>query len=188
MSRVGQMPIEIPGKVKVNIEGNIVKVNGPNGDIKQDIPVGINVTMEDDRIIVTRKNDSRSLKALHGLTRSLIANMVTGVIEEFEKKLRIVGSGYRARIEKQDDFVLELGYSHPIHFPLPEGISVDLESLVTIDGIPHIPFTVKGIDKQLVGEIAAQIRRLKKPEVYKPSKGIRYEGERVRNKEGKTTV
>jgi len=188
MSRVGQKPIEIPDKVKVNIEGNIIKVDGPKGSLEQEIPTGISLNIEDNTIFVTRRNDSRQYKSLHGLTRSLIANMIAGVTEGFVKRLRVVGSGYRARIEKQKELVLELGYSHPVHFLLPEGISVDIEDTVTIDNIPHIPLVVKGIDKQLVGEIAAQIRRLKKPEVYKPSKGIRYEGERVRNKEGKTTV
>jgi len=188
MSRVGQKPIKIPDEVKVNIEDNIIKVDGPKGSLEQEIPAGIDVKMEDSTIFVTRRNNSRQYKSLHGLTRSLIANMVTGVTEGFEKKLRIVGSGYRARNEKQKNLLLELGYSHPVHFSLPEGISVDIEDSVTIDNVPHIPLIVKGIDKQLVGETAAQIRRLKKPEVYKPSKGIRYEGERVRNKEGKTTV
>ena len=188
MSRVGQQPIEILDKVKVNIKGNIIKVDGPKGNLEQKIPTGINVIIEDNTILVNRRNNSRKYKSLHGLTRSLIANMVTGVTERFEKRLRIVGPGYRARVERQKDLVLELGYSHPVHFPLPEGISVDTEDTVSVDNIPHIPLTVKGIDKQLVGEVAAQIRCLKKPEIYKPSKGIRYEGERVRNKEGKTTV
>jgi len=188
MSRVGQKPIEIPDKVKVNIDGKLVKVQGPNGEIEQKIPTEIDVNIEDNTIYVKRENDSRKDKSLHGLTRSLIDNMIIGVTEGFEKKLRIVGSGYRANLEKQSDLVLELGYSHPIHFTLPEGISVEIENPINIDNIPHIPLTLKGIDKQLVGETAARIRRLKKPEVYKPSKGIRYEGERVRNKEGKTTV
>lgn len=188
MSRMGQKPIEMPDRVKAKVENNIIKVDGPKGGLAQEIPTGIEVQIEDSKILVARKNNSREYKSLHGLTRSLIANMVTGVTEGFEKRLRIVGSGYRANVERQKELVLELGYSHTVHFPLPEGISVDIADREDVDGVPHIPLTVKGIDKQLVGETAAEIRDLKKPEVYKPSKGIRYEDERVRNKEGKTVV
>lgn len=188
MSRMGQKPIEIPDKVKVNIDDNIIKVEGPKGNLEQEIPDGIEVNIEDSTINVTRINNSRQYKSLHGLTRGLIANMVTGVTEGFEKKLRVVGSGYRANVERQSDLILELGYSHAVHYPIPEEISIDIEEREDVDGIPHIPLVVKGIDKQLVGQTAAQIRALKKPEVYKPSKGIRYDGERVRNKEGKTVV
>lgn len=187
MSRMGEKPIELPDKVKANTEDRLVKVVGPKGSLQHDIPVGIEVDIKDNTLLVARKNDSRQYKSLHGLTRSLIANMVIGVTEGFEKRLRIVGPGYRASVDREN-LVLELGYSHTVHFPIPEEISIDIEKTVSVDNTPHIPLTVRGIDKQFVGEIAAEIRNLKKPEIYKPSKGIRYEGEWVRNKEGKTTV
>jgi large subunit ribosomal protein L6 len=185
---MGQKPIEIPDKVKINIDGNFIRAEGPKGNLEQEIPTGIEVNVEDSNICVTRKNNSKLYKSLHGLTRSLIANMVIGVTEEFEKKLRVVGSGYRANVERQNDLVLEVGYSHAVHYTIPEGISVDVEEREDVDGVPHIPLVVRGVDKQFVGQIAAQIRDIKRPEVYKPSKGIRYDGERVRNKEGKTVV
>ena len=149
------------------------------------IPQGIDANIEENFITVTRVNDEKQHKALHGLARSLIANMVTGVSEGFEKKLRVVGTGYRAEVKGKNVLTLDVGYSHSVIFTPPEGITLTVESQENIDGQAHIPIIVSGIDKQVVGQVAASIRQIKKPETYKPSKGIRYDGERVRDKEGK---
>ena len=185
MSRIGQIPIPIPNSVKINLKDSEVQVEGPNGSLNWNIPHGINATIEDGNITIERTGDHRKQKALHGLTRSLIANMVTGVSQGFEKKLRVVGTGYRANVNSQNVLTLEVGYSHPVTFTPPEGIKIVVEPPENIDGQTHIPIIISGIDKQVVGQVAASIRQIKKPETYKPSKGIRYDGERVRDKEGK---
>ena len=185
MSRIGQIPIPIPSSVKVDLNDSKVQVEGPKGTLDWIIPQGISASIEENNITVTRSNDEKQQKALHGLTRSLIANMVTGVSEGFEKKLRVVGTGYRADVSRQNVLTLEVGYSHSVTFTPPEGITLAVEPPESIDGQAHIPIVVSGIDKQVVGQVAASIRQIKKPETYKPSKGIRYEGERVRDKEGK---
>lgn len=185
MSRIGQIPIPIPSSVKVDFIDCEVKVEGPKGSLNWTIPQGIGASIEDDAINVTRASDKKQQKALHGLARSLIANMVTGVSEGFEKKLRVVGTGYRAEVTRQNVLTLDVGYSHSVTFTPPEGITLTVEPPENIDGQTHIPILISGIDKQVVGQVAASIRQIKKPDTYKPCKGIRYEGERVRDKEGK---
>ena len=186
MSRIGRMPIEIPTSVKVVLNQRDITVEGPKGNLDWTIPQAMHVNVDDGVITVERPSNQKLHRSLHGLTRSLIANMVTGVSQGFEKKLRIVGTGYRAETDPQNRLVLNVGYSHPVIYSPPDGIALSVGTPENVDGQPHIPITVSGIDKQLVGQVAASIRQIKKPEVYEPSKGIRYDGERVRMKEGKT--
>jgi large subunit ribosomal protein L6 len=177
MSRVGKKPIPIPDKVKVAVNDRHVAVEGPKGKLELDVASPIEVAVEESQVVVTRPNDARRNRALHGLTRALVANMVQGVSEGFEKKLEIQGVGYRAA--KQGKALnFQLGYSHPILFEAPVGVELDVDRNVV---------TVSGIDKQAVGQVAAQIRALRKPEPYK-GKGIRYLGEHVRRKAGKTGI
>jgi len=177
MSRIGLKPIPVPDTVRVDIRGQRVMVKGPKGELSRTFHPDMAVAFADGVVRVERPTDHRMHRALHGLTRSLLANMVTGVSEGYSKTLEIVGTGYRAE-QKGDGVVLHLGYSHPIDFPAPEGIEFE---------VPRggRSLTVSGVDKELVGEIAARIRRQRPPEPYK-GKGIRYEGERVRRKAGKT--
>ncbi len=176
MSRIGKLPIPIPPKVKVDLSNGNVQIEGPKGRLEQRLPQGANVAIEDNQIRVQRPDDSRKAKSIQGLTRTLLSNMVIGVSQGFERKLEIVGVGYRA--ERQENALkLTLGYSHPILYAIPSGIDVTVEKLVGL--------VVRGIDKQLVGAVAAKIRSFKSPEPYK-GKGIRYVGERVRHKVGKT--
>lgn len=188
MSRIGQKPIPIPDKVQVVLNKNDVHVEGPRGSLDWHLPLGIDVTLEENVITVQRTSDQKQHRALHGLARSLIANMVTGVSEGFEKKLRVVGMGYRAEVNRQKVLVLDVGYSHSVSYAPPPGITLSVEATETVDGQTHTPILVSGIDKQLVGQVAASIRQIKKPEIYKPCKGIRYDGERVRDKEGKAAT
>lgn len=177
MSRVGKNPIPIPDGVKVSLEECHLTVEGPKGKLEYDVSPRISVSIDGDRILVTRSNNLRQSRSLHGLTRALIANMVHGVSQGFEKKLEIQGVGYRATAQG-DALNFQLGYSHPILFEPPAGISLAVDRNIV---------TVSGVDKQLVGEVAAQIRALRKPEPYK-GKGIRYVGERVRRKAGKAGI
>jgi large subunit ribosomal protein L6 len=176
MSRIGRMPIAVPKDVKISCDSSKVEVTGPKGHLRYSLPRGISVATDGGKVSVKRENDERSSKALHGLARSLIANMVTGVTRGFEKKLEIVGVGFRADLEK-NALKLTLGFSHPVIYPLPEGIRAEVEKQTLI--------TVKGIDKQLVGTVAAKLRSIKPPEPYK-GKGVRYLGEHIRKKVGKT--
>ena len=177
MSRIGRLPIAIPTGVEVKIEeGNKVTVKGPKGTLEKCLPVEMTIKQEDNQVVVTRPNDLKKMKSLHGLTRSLIANMITGVSEGYEKKLEINGVGYRAQ-KQGKKLILSLGYSHPVEMEDPEG----LESV--LDGQNKI--TIKGIDKQKVGQYAAEIREKRKPEPYK-GKGIKYADEVIRRKVGKT--
>jgi large subunit ribosomal protein L6 len=176
MSRIGRMPIVVPKEVKVSFDASKLEVTGPKGHLGHLLPEGITVSMDEDRIIVQRPNDQRTSRSLQGLTRSLIANMVTGVTRGFEKKLEIVGVGFRADVDGKA-LKLTLGFSHPVAFPLPEGIRADVEKQTLI--------SIKGIDRQQVGTVAAKLRSIKPPEPYK-GKGIRYAGERIRKKVGKT--
>lgn len=177
MSRIGKQPIPIPDKVKVSIKDRSITVEGPKGKLGFEIDPVITVNVDGNEIVVTRPNDSRRNRAFHGLTRALIANMVRGVSNGFEKKLEIQGVGYRAA--KQGAALnFQLGYSHPIVFEPPAGIELAVDRNIV---------TVAGIDKQAVGQVAAQIRALRKPEPYK-GKGIRYLGEHVRRKAGKTGI
>jgi len=185
MSRIGLKPIPVPDKVQVVLNESAVQVEGPKGSLNWEVPDGIDVTYVENALIVQRESELKRYKALHGLTRSLIANMVTGVSEGFEKKLRVVGTGYRAEISRENDLILDVGYSHSVISSPPDGVPLKVEATETIDGQTHTPVVVSGIDKQLVGQVAASIRHIRKPDSYKPCKGIRYDGERVRDKEGK---
>lgn len=178
MSRVGKMPIPLPPKTEVAYDGFEVKVKGPKGELKQRIHPDMRLAIETGKVEVTRPSDGRLHRSLHGLTRQLVANMVEGVSTGFSRDLEIVGVGFRAELSGKH-LVLALGYSHPIVIMPPQGISF------TLDGNTKIK--VSGIDKQLVGEVAARIRRLRKPEPYK-GKGVRYAGEQVRRKAGKTAA
>ncbi|MDO4665308.1 MAG: 50S ribosomal protein L6 [Actinomycetaceae bacterium] len=175
MSRIGKLPIAIPSGVEVTVNGNDVKVKGPKGELSQTVSDNVSVQVEDGSIQVNRADDSRSARAMHGLYRSLINNMVEGVTKGFAKELEIVGTGYRV-VAKGKNLEFALGFSHPIAVEAPEGIEFSVQG-------PN-KFTVAGISKELVGETAANIRKLRKPEPYK-GKGIRYAGEQVRRKAGK---
>jgi len=177
MSRIGKLPIEIPQGVQVTVnEKNLVTVKGPLGELSEQISPDMIINVEGSEMTVVRPSDNKTHRSLHGLSRTLIANMIVGVTKGYEKKLKIVGVGYRA-IKKGKSLDLQLGFSHPVTMEDPEGITVECPSQTDI--------IVKGIDKQLVGNYAAKIRDWRKPEPYK-GKGIRYEGEYVRRKEGKT--
>ena len=177
MSRIGRMPIAVPAGVTVEIaENNHVTVTGPKGTLERTLPSEMDIKLENSEIVVTRPNDLKKMKSLHGLTRTLVANMVTGVTKGYEKVLEINGVGYRAQ-KQGKKLILSLGYSHPVEMEDPEG----LESV--LDGQNKI--TIKGIDKQKVGQYAAEIRELRKPEPYK-GKGIKYADEVIRRKVGKT--
>jgi large subunit ribosomal protein L6 len=177
MSRIGKLPITVPSGVDVAIDGQSVTVKGPKGQLSHHVAEPITVDRADDGSIeVARPNDERQSKALHGLSRTLVANMVTGVTDGYEKKLEIVGVGYRVISKGPAQVELQLGYSHPVSFEAPEGVTFAVESATRL--------TVQGIDKQQVGEVAANIRKLRKPEPYK-GKGIRYAGEQIRRKVGK---
>ena len=176
MSRVGKKPIALPDKVQVDIRGSEVTVKGPKGELRRSFHPDMELALEDGILTVQRPTDHRTHRAMHGLTRALLANMVAGVSEGYSKNLEIVGTGYRAELQGEK-LILYLGYSHPIEFPPPEGISFDVPRGGRI-------VTVQGIDKELVGEIAARIRRQRPPEPYK-GKGVRYQGEYVRRKAGK---
>ena len=176
MSRIGRLPITVPAGVEVTIEGADVTVKGPKGTLSHTVPAPITVQRaEDGTLQVTRPNDERQSRSLHGLTRTLVANMVAGVTEGYTKKLEIVGTGYRV-VAKGTDLEFALGFSHPVIIPAPAGISFAVETPTR--------FSVSGIDKQQVGEVAANLRKLRKPDPYK-GKGVRYEGEVIRRKAGK---
>lgn len=177
MSRIGVTPITIPNGVTVSIQSSSVSVKGKNGELKIDVPRGIKVAQQDDAVTITRQNNQRQTRAYHGMVRSLIANMVTGVTDGYTKKLELVGTGYRAK-KQGNNIVLNVGYSQPVEFPIPEGISIELEGETIV--------SVSGIDKQIVGHTAAEIRKIRPPEPYK-GKGIRYQGELIRRKAGKAT-
>ena len=183
MSRVGKKPIDLPERVNVSIENGEVIVEGPKGKLSQNIPEGINIAVEDSKVVVTRPSDDRRIRALHGLARALIANMVTGVTQGFTKTLRIAGLGYKAQFEN-GTLTLQLNHSHPIVYEVPEGIDIAIEQPQTVQNQPEIPLIVSGIDKQQVGQVAAIIRDFQKPEPYK-GKGIKYLGEYIRRKAGK---
>jgi large subunit ribosomal protein L6 len=175
LSRIGKQPITIPSGVEVQVDGTRVAVKGPRGSLEQAFSPEMRIVFEDGTLRIERPSDERTHRSLHGLTRTLIANMVEGVTNGFEKRLEIVGVGYRAAL-KGSDLEIAAGYSHPVPFRAPDGIEFEVPAPTRI--------VVRGIDKQLVGEIAAQIRKIRKPEPYK-GKGIRYEGEYVRKKAGK---
>jgi large subunit ribosomal protein L6 len=177
MSRIGKSPISLPSGVDVTINGTSVSVKGPKGTLSWDTPDDITVALDGDTLTVSRPDDERSHRALHGMTRSLVANMVTGVSQGFTKELEIVGVGYRAAAQGPSKIELQVGYSHPVPVEAPEGVTFEVPAPNRI--------VVAGIDKQLVGQVAADIRKIRKPEPYK-GKGIRYAGERVLRKAGKS--
>jgi len=176
MSRIGKQPIEVPQGVDLTLNGQTVRVKGPRGELTFEVHPDITVTMEDGVVTVTRTSDKPQHRALHGLNRMLVANMIEGVMNGFSKTLEIQGVGYRA-MKKDSGIQLHLGFSHTIEYPAPGGVSLDLPDQTTI--------IVTGVDKQKVGQAAAEIRALRPPEPYK-GKGIRYRGEHVRRKAGKT--
>jgi large subunit ribosomal protein L6 len=176
MSRIGKLPVTVPSGVDVTVEASTVTVKGPKGTLSHRVASPITVDRSDGALEVKRPNDERESRSLHGLTRTLIANMVTGVTEGYEKKLEIVGVGYRVLSKGPTQLEFQLGYSHSITFNAPDGITFTVESPTKLG--------VQGIDKQLVGEVAANIRKLRKPEPYK-GKGVRYAGEHIRRKVGK---
>lgn len=177
MSRIGRLPITVPAGVEVTIDGQNVAVKGPKGTLSHVVPAPITIARNDEGLIeVSRPDDERTSRSLHGLTRTLVSNMVTGVTAGYEKKLEIVGVGYRVVAKSPTQLEFALGFSHPVTVNAPEGITFSVERPTA--------FTVYGIDKQAVGEVAANIRKIRKPEPYK-GKGVRYAGERVRRKVGK---
>jgi large subunit ribosomal protein L6 len=176
MSRIGKLPVPVPAGVDVTVEASTVTVKGPKGTLSHTVATPITVEQVDGTLEVRRPDDERESKSLHGLTRTLINNMVVGVTEGYEKRLEIVGVGYRVLAKGPTQLEFQLGYSHPITYNAPEGITF------TVDGPTR--FGVQGIDKQLVGEVAANLRKLRRPEPYK-GKGVRYAGERIRRKVGK---
>jgi large subunit ribosomal protein L6 len=175
MSRIGRLPIVIPSGVDVTIDGRHVTVRGPKGQLSLTVKEPIDVSLQDGVVTVTRPSDEGEIRALHGLSRSLIANMVTGVTQGYSKTLEIVGVGYRVQARGRD-LEFALGFSHPVPVPAPDGITFRVET--------QTRFVVEGIDKQQVGEVAANIRKLRKPDPYK-GKGVRYQGEQIRRKVGK---
>jgi len=178
MSRVGREPIPIPNGVKVTIDSKLVKINGKLGELQRELPTGITAAMEDKLLRVSRKDNSRNQRALHGLSRSLLANMVTGVASGFRKELEIVGVGYRCE-QRGRALQLSVGFSHKVVFIPPEGIEIKVADATK--------FSVNGINKEIVGDIAAKIRAVRPPEPYK-GKGIKYVGEYIRRKAGKSTI
>lgn len=176
MSRVGRKPISLPKDVEFKMEGNVVTIKGARGSLTQEIPADITIEQEDGQLILSRPSDNKQHRAFHGLSRALVANMVEGVTNGFEKKLELVGVGYRAQMQGSK-LVINIGFSHPVEIDAPAGIEFEVPAATKI--------TVRGIDKQLVGNTAAHIRAIRKPEPYK-GKGIKYENETIRRKAGKS--
>ena len=177
MSRIGHMPISLPEGVKVDIKKNQVTVTGPKGSLARDFHPDMEIALEDNRVLVRRPTDQRHHKALHGLTRALLNNMVLGVTDGFQKKLEVQGVGYRVDLQGDQSLMLQLGFSHDVRITPPEGIQFEVEPRTKV-------ITISGIDKELVGQVAATIRGIKKPEPYK-GKGIKYSTEVIKRKEGK---
>jgi len=176
VSRVGRMPITLPQGVDIDIKGQNVSVKGPKGELSYEVRPEITVKIEDERLVVERSSDERSDRAYHGLTRALLANMVLGVSQGFRKVMEVEGVGYRATLQGQA-LVMQLGFSHPVEIVPPPGITFSVEKGDRV-------FTIEGIDKELVGQVAAKVRAIRKPEPYK-GKGVLYQGERIRRKAGK---
>ena len=175
MSRIGRKPVSIPQGVKLNLDGAVVRAEGPKGKLSQPIPAGLSAKIENNQLVISRSGEDRKVRALHGLARALMFNMVKGVKDGFERKLEIVGIGYRAQLQGRA-IQLALGYSHPVIFPLPEGVTAEIDRQVSI--------TLRGADKAVLGQTAAKLRALREPDPYK-GKGIRYANEVVRKKVGK---
>ncbi len=177
MSRIGKAPIPVPSGVDVTIADRHITVKGPKGTLERDIPGAITVRQDGDQLVVERPDDERQNRALHGLVRSLVNNMVVGVHTEFTKELEIIGVGYRAAAQGPSKLELALGFSHPVHVEAPEGVTFEVPTPNRV--------VVRGVDKEAVGQVAANIRKIRKPEPYK-GKGVRYLGEHVAKKAGKT--
>jgi len=177
MSRVGKKPIPIPQGVNVEVKQDIVKVKGPKGELKYTFPEGVKMSVADGKVVVERSDDTKSRRALHGLARSLVSNMVSGVSKGYTRVLEITGIGYRAQV-KGSKLAFTLGYSHPVEYQLPEGIKAAVDEKQTT-------VTLSGSDKQLLGQVAANVRKLRSPDSYK-GKGVRFSGERIKLKAGKT--
>ncbi|MGH9580683.1 MAG: 50S ribosomal protein L6 [Terriglobales bacterium] len=176
MSRIGKMPIAVPAGVKVEVQGNVVAIQGPKGKMETHLPAGVRLEHQDGKVLAVRQDDSRS--AVHGLVRALVNNAVLGVTRGWTRELEIVGIGYRAELKGKSTVVFTLGYSHLIEYPLPSGIEVAVDAKQT-------RLTINGIDRQKVGQVAAEMRALRPPDPYK-NKGVRYAGERLKKKVGKT--
>lgn len=176
MSRIGKQPVQFPGDVNVDLKGGTIKVKGPKGELGWDFPAGMDVQVQGQSVLVQRPDDTKQSRALHGLTRSLINNMVTGVSKGYERALEINGVGYRAQVQGKK-ITFALGFSHPVEFELPDGIAAEVDKKQT-------SLKLSGIDKQKIGQVAADIRSLRPPDSYK-GKGIRYAGERIKLKAGK---
>ena len=175
MSRIGKMPVPVPNGVTVNIDGSVVSVKGPKGELKRTFPNGISFAIEENKVVASRSSDEANQKALHGLSRALVANMVEGVTKGYQKQLEITGVGYKAE-PKPYGLLFSLGYSHTIAFKAPQGITLKAPQPTQV--------VIEGADKEVVGQVAAEIRSLRKPEPYK-GKGIKYVGEKIRRKAGK---
>ncbi|MHB8379990.1 MAG: 50S ribosomal protein L6 [Acidimicrobiales bacterium] len=176
MSRIGRTPITVPANVTVSVAGDVVTVKGPNATMTRHIPDGITMAQEGDTVVLDRRSEETTHKALHGLTRTLVSNMVTGVTDGWSRELEIIGVGYRAAAAGPGVLNLALGFSHPVTFTAPEGVTFEVPTPTRV--------IIKGADKEIVGQVAANIRKLRKPEPYK-GKGVRYLGERVARKAGK---
>ena len=176
MSRIGRNPITVPSGVEVSVAGDVVTVKGPQATMSRTVPSGITLDQEGDTLVVSRESDETAQKALHGLTRTLVSNMVVGVTQGWSKELEIIGVGYRATASGPSAIDLALGFSHPVKFTAPEGVTFEVPTPTRV--------IIKGPDKEIVGQVAANIRKLRKPEPYK-GKGVRYLGERVARKAGK---
>lgn len=177
MSRIGKKPIDIPNGVNIDLSSDVIKVKGPKGELTYNFPEGIRITVDEGKLLLARDSEEKNVRALHGLARSLVANMVGGVSEGFKRVLEIKGVGFRAQM-KGNKIGLSLGFSHPVEFDLPEGVSAIVDDKQTT-------ITLSGIDKQLLGQVAANIRKLRTPDAYK-GKGIRYAGQVLKLKAGKT--
>jgi large subunit ribosomal protein L6 len=188
MSRVGKQPVPVPAGVTVEMRGGRIVVTGPKGTLERELPRDMTVRIEPGAVVVERPSDARQHRALHGLTRTLIANMVTGVSQGFRKSLELMGVGYRAQLQDRK-LVLQIGFSHPVEVRPPQGIELSLETFTPMLDNNYLAarILVQGIDKEKVGQLAADIRAIKKPEPYK-GKGVRYTGEVVRRKAGKAAV
>jgi large subunit ribosomal protein L6 len=179
MSRIGKMPIAIPAGITVAVEGNSVSVKGAKGELAFDLAGNIDVAVEENQVMVSRADDSKASKSMHGTTRSIINNMIEGALNGYQKELEIFGVGYKAVLKSASSIILSLGYSHEIDFAIPEGILIECPSQTNVK--------ISGIDKQLVGQVAARIHSFSPAEPYK-GKGVRYKGEQVRRKEGKAVA
>lgn len=182
MSRVGRKPVDVPAGVTISVPGEEIAVKGPKGELRQKLQPGIKIDVADGKVTVARESDSKHNRSLHGLYRALIQNMVVGVTQGYEKRLRIVGTGYRVEMKGKDVLSIVAGYAHPVDYKIPAGIEVEIPKATSRE---YMEFVIRGIDKQLVGEVTSQVRRVRPPDLYQ-GKGIRLTTEKVRKLEGKS--